>query len=258
LSDLSAVHGLWSREIVRFLLQPSRLASALATPLIFWLLIGSGLTASFRLPGGPSSVTFLEYFVPGTLVLLVLFASIFANISVIEDRHEGFLQSALVAPVSRASLALGKILGGASLAWMQGALFLALAPAAGFELGLRALVGTLGVLALLAVGLTALGFTMAWVVDSTQGFHGVMNLLLIPMWMLSGALFPVSGAPQWLAWLMRLDPLTYGLAALRRALYAGAPAAGPGMPSLAVSLTVVVGATMGAIGAAVLVAGRRS
>jgi daunorubicin resistance ABC transporter membrane protein len=256
-SELRAVCALWGREVVRFLRQPSRLASALATPLIFWLLIGSGLSASFRLPGGPETVTFLEYFYPGTLVLLVLFASIFANISVIEDRHEGFLQAVLVAPVSSASLALGKILGGATLAWLQGALFLILAPAAGFAPSVATIGGALAVLALLALGLTALGFTMAWVVDSTQGFHGVMNLLLIARWMLSGAFFPLGGVPGWLGALMRVNPLTYGLALLRRALYAGGAAAGSGLPPLAPSLAVVVGSTLGALAAAVLVTGRR-
>lgn len=251
-----AVYTLWRRELVRFLRQPSRLASAIGTPLIFWLLIGSGLTASFRLPDGPSTMSFLEYFFPGTLVLLVLFASIFANISVIEDRHEGFLQAVLVAPVGSVALVLGKVLGAASLSWLQGALFLALAPLAGLRLGLVSLATALGVIALLSLGLTALGFAMAWKVDSTQGFHGVMNLLLIPMWMLSGAFFPVSGAPVWLATLMRANPLTYGTAALRRALYPAGTALGIELPSMAASLAILLGATVVALVFAALVARR--
>ncbi len=151
-----AVYSLWRRELVRFLRQPSRLVSALGTPLVLWLLVGTGLTASFRMPDGPPGVSFLEYFFPGTLVLLVLFASIFANISVIEDRHEGFLQSVLVAPVGTTSLVLGKVLGAATLAWLQGALFLALAPWAGFHPSARSVVAALGVLALLSVALTGL------------------------------------------------------------------------------------------------------
>lgn len=252
-----AVQTLWRREVTRFLRQPSRLLSALGTPLIFWLLVGSGLTASFRLPDGPAEMTFLEYFFPGTLVLLVLFASIFANISVIEDRHEGFLQAVLVAPLSSASLVLGKVLGATSLAWLQGALFLVLAPVAGLEPGWVALAEGLGVIALLALGLSALGFAMAWKVDSTQGFHGVMNLLLIPMWMLSGAFFPASGAPAWLSVLMRLNPLTYGVAALRRVLYPAGASFGAELPTLGTSLLVVVGATAVALGFAIAVVGRR-
>lgn len=252
-----AVYTLWRRELVRFLRQPSRLLSALGTPLIFWLLIGSGLTASFRLPDGPTSTTFLEYFFPGTLVLLILFASIFANISVIEDRHEGFLQAVLVAPVGPSSLVLGKVLGGASLAWLQGAVFLLLAPAAGLRPTLGSLAATLVVSALLALGLTALGFSMAWKVDSIQGFHGVMNLLLIPMWLLSGALFPLGGAPGWLAVLMRVNPLTYGMAMLRRALYPTDASLGAGLPSMSLSVVVVGGASALALLAAVGVARRQ-
>lgn len=251
-----AVYTLWRRELVRFLRQPSRLLSALGTPLIFWLLVGSGLTSSFRLPQGPSSMTFLEYFFPGTLVLLILFASIFANISVIEDRHQGFLQAVLVAPLGTGKLVLGKVLGAASLSWLQGALFLLLAPVAGLRLDVVSLLATLAVIALLAFGLTAFGFAMAWKVDSTQGFHGVMNLLLIPMWMLSGAFFPVTGAPGWLAVLMRLNPLTYGTAALRHVLYPSGSALGLDLPSLTVSLVVVGSATIVAFLLAIAIARR--
>lgn len=252
-----AVYSLWRRELVRFLRQPSRLVSALGTPLVLWLLVGTGLTASFRMPDGPPGVSFLEYFFPGTLVLLVLFASIFANISVIEDRHEGFLQSVLVAPVGTTSLVLGKVLGAATLAWLQGALFLALAPWAGLHPSARSVVAALGVLALLSVALTGLGFAMAWRVDSTQGFHGVMNLLLMPMWMLSGAFFPLTGAPVWLVTVMRANPLTYGLAALRRMLYPAGASLGAGLPSLGVSLAVLVAATILAMSLAVVAAERR-
>ncbi len=231
-----AVYTLWRRELTRFFRQPSRIAGAVATPLIFWLLIGSGLSGSFRLPGGPEHVDYLEYFFPGTIVLVLLFAAIFSNISVIEDRHEGFLQGVLVAPVGRASLVAGKILGGSTLAWLQGTVFLALAPAAGIRLTVPSVLAAVGVLALLAVALSALGFAFAWKLDSVQGFHAIMNVVLMPMWLLSGAFFPVSGAPGWLAALMRLNPLTYGIAALRHAFYGAA--LGEGMPGPALSLIV--------------------
>ena len=252
-----AVYTLWRRELVRFLRQPSRLLSALGTPLLVWLLVGSGLSASFRLPDGPQEMTFLEYFFPGTLVLLVLFASIFANISVIEDRHEGFLQAVLVAPLRSSSLVLGKVLGAASLAWLQGALFLVLAPVAGLRLSVARTAAALGVMALLAFGLTALGFAMAWKVDSTQGFHGVMNLLLVPMWMLSGAFFPAAGAPGWLAILMSLNPLSYGMAALRRVLYPADLVLGSSLPSIGLSLAVLGVTSLVALAFASRVAGAR-
>jgi ABC-2 type transport system permease protein len=233
---VSAALTLWRRELVRFFRQPSRVAGAAGSPLVFWILIGSGLSGSFRLPGGPADLDFLEYFFPGTVVLVLLFAAIFSTISVIEDRNQGFLQGVLVAPVSRAAIVAGKVLGGATLAWLQGMVFLALAPAAGIRLTLGSALGAAGVLAILAVSLTAIGFAFAWRLDSVQGFHAIMNLILVPMWLLSGAFFPLSGAPGWLSSLMRLNPLTYGVAALRWVLYGPSASLGSALPGPAVSL----------------------
>jgi daunorubicin resistance ABC transporter membrane protein len=233
-----AVCTLWRREMVRFLRQPSRIASAAGSPLLFWLFIGSGFSRSFRMPGAAGEMDYRQYFFPGTVALLVLFAAIFSTISVIEDRHGGFLQGVLVSPVPRASMVAGKVLGGASLAWLQGLAFVALAPAAGIRLDVATIAATAGVLALLALGLTAVGFAFSWKVDSTQGFHGVMNLLLIPMWLLSGALFPAAGAAPWLAALMRFNPMTYGVAALQHALHQ-VPAAGSSVAGMPTSLVVM-------------------
>ena len=247
--NLLAAYTLWRRELVRFFRQPSRVAGAAGTPLILWLVVGSGLSSSFRLPGmsaGAEGPGFLEYFFPGTIVLVLLFAAIFATISVIEDRNEGFLQGVLVAPVSRLTIVAGKVLGGATLAWLQGMAFLALAPLLGIRLTLGSALAAAGVLALLAVVLTALGFAFAWSLDSIQGFHAIMNLVLIPMWLLSGAFFPLSGAPFWLSVLMRLNPLTYGLAALRWVLYGPGASLGRGLPGLVPSLglTAVLGVVL--------------
>jgi ABC-2 type transport system permease protein len=193
--------------------------------LVFWLVIGSGFSGSFRLPGGGADdLSYLEYFFPGTVVLLVLFAAIFSTISVIDDRNQGFLQGVLASPVSGTGLALGKVAGGATLAWAQGTAFLVLAPVAGIDLDLAGFGAAVGVLALLAFAMTALGFPLAWKVNSTQGFHAIMNLILMPMWLLSGALFPLAGAPPWLQVVMRWNPLTYGVSALRRALNEGSGA----------------------------------
>lgn len=156
---------------------------------------------------------------------MLLFAAIFSTISVIEDRNQGFLQGVLAAPVGRGAIVAGKVLGGATLAWLQAMPFLALAPLAGIALTLRSAAAVALVLAVLAVALTAIGFGFAWRVDSVQGFHAVMNLLLVPMWLLSGAFFPLAGAPVWLRALMRINPMTYGVEALRGALYGGG---GPG------------------------------
>lgn len=249
-----AVWSLARREVVRFFRQPSRVAGAVGTPLLFWALLGTGLSSSFRLPGGSGGLGYKEYFFPGTIFLVVLFASIFSTISVIEDRNQGFLQGVLAAPIGRGAIACGKVLGGAALAWMQGIAFLLLAPFAGIHLSLASALGAAGVLAMVAVALTAIGFAFAWRLDSVQGFHAVMNLLLFPMWLLSGAFFPLSGAPWWLAGLMRVNPLTYGLAAMRALLYGARPeAVGSGMPGLALSVGVIAGIGLLALGADVAV-----
>lgn len=238
MTAMTAVGSLWRRELVRFFRQPSRVAGAVGSPLLFWLFIGSGLSGSFRLPGA-EGLDYLEYFFPGTVTLVVLFAAIFSTISIIEDRREGFLQGVLAAPVPRAAIAAGKVLGGATLAWLQGAAFLLLAPVAGLRLGALRLLEAAGVLALLALALTAIGFAFAWSVDSVQGFHAVMNLVLVPLWLLSGAVFPLTGAPAWLAALMRADPLTYGVAALRWTFYGPAAALGEGIPGPAAALAIL-------------------
>ena len=236
---LTAVWSLWRRELVRFFRQPSRVAGAAGSPLLFWLFIGSGLSGSFRLPGA-EGLDYLEYFFPGTITLVVLFAAIFSTISIIEDRREGFLQGVMAAPVPRAAIAAGKVLGGATLAWLQGAAFLLLAPLAGLRLSMASLLAAAGVLALLAVALTAIGFACAWSVDSVQGFHAIMNLLLVPLWLLSGAVFPLTGAPAWLSVLMRIDPLTYGVAALRWTFYGPAASPGEGIPGPQGALAILV------------------
>lgn len=163
----------------------------------------------------------MEYFFPGTIVMILLFTAIFSTISVIEDRREGFLQSVLVSPTPRSSVVLGKLLGGTILATGQGMLFLLLAPVVGIELGVMPLVLSLGVMLLVSFALTGLGFCIAWRMNSTHGFHAIMNLFLMPMWLLSGAIFPATGAAGIVQWVMSINPLTYGLSALRHTLYWG-------------------------------------
>jgi ABC-2 type transport system permease protein len=236
---LLACYTLWSREIVRFHRQRSRIVGALGSPLVFWLLIGSGLNRSFQ--GGPQMALqggYLEYFYPGTLALIVLFTAIFATISIVEDRQEGFLQGVLVAPVPRSAIVVGKIAGATTIAVIQGIVFLLLAPLARVRIHPADLPALVGMLALVSFGLAGLGFLVAWWLDSTQGFHAVMNVFLIPLWILSGALFPASGAAGWVRALMLVNPMTYGVSALRWFFY-DQPLSGE--PSLAMSLAVVAG-----------------
>jgi ABC-2 type transport system permease protein len=214
-----AVVSLWWRELVRFYRQRSRVIGVILSPLVFWLVIGSGFGTSFHSGAGGGGQRYLEYFYPGALIMIVLFTSIFTMMSVIEDRKEGFLLSVLVAPVSRSVIVLAKVLGGTTLSAIQGLIFLVFAPAVGAHIGLAQFGLIVLITALVSFCLTALGFAVAWKMESAQGFHAVVNLFLIPLWLLSGALFPVAGASGWIRVLMLGNPLTYGVEALRAALF---------------------------------------
>jgi ABC-2 type transport system permease protein len=229
---------LWLREITRFRRQRSRVIGSFLQPLVFWLLLGAGLKASFRPAGMPAGMNYFEYLYPGFIVLVLLFTAIFATISTVEDRREGFLQGVLVAPISRPMIVMGQALGGTTLAWIPSCIFLILAPLAGIRLGIVAVAAAAGIMAVIAFALTCIGLVIAWRIESTQGFHAIMNLILIPIWLLSGAFWPASGTPSVLGWLMRINPLTYGVAALREALYMGQPSGLGSLPNFVLSIVV--------------------
>jgi ABC-2 type transport system permease protein len=225
-----AIATLWQRELVRFWREKARVLGFVGSPLVFWLLIGSGFGN-------------LGFFFPGALTLTVMFSAVFSTMSLIEDRREGFLLSMLVSPAPRISMVLGKILGSATLAWIQGVLFLAFAPAAGFRPGLAAVVELIGVIFLVSFSLTAMGFLIAWQMESTQGFHAVMNLILFPLWMVSGALFPISGARAWVKAVIYVNPMTYTLAPIRRLLDSKTPPDVAGIGA-SVAFTAIFGAVL--------------
>jgi ABC-2 type transport system permease protein len=229
---------LWLREITRFSRQRSRVIGSFLQPLVFWLLLGAGLTASFRPAGMSTGMNYFEYLYPGFIVLVLLFTAIFATISTVEDKREGFLQGVMVSPLSRPAIVMGQALGATTLAWVPSCIFLVLAPLAGIHLSISAVLIAALMMAIIAFALTCIGLLIAWRIESTQGFHAIMNLILIPIWLLSGAFWTVAGAPLGLAIAMRLNPLTYGVAALREALYAGQLGERRGLPNFGLSLLV--------------------
>lgn len=217
--DGAMIGVLWRRDLILFFKQPSRLAGALITPLLLWLAIGAGIAPSFATATGGTG--YMEYLFPGIVFVLVLQVSISATISVIEDRRQGFLQGVLAAPGSRTALMLGKAGGSATVALLHAVLFVLLAPLAGFGLSRIAWWPLLVSVALTAVSLTGLGFAIAWALDSVQGYHVLMNLLLFPMWILSGAMFPADGLHPVLGAIVRFNPLSYAMAGMRRGFYGG-------------------------------------
>lgn len=237
---LLPVMTLTRREIVRFLRQRNRVVGALLQPLIFWVLFGAAFTRSFKPPEGSENMTYQEYFFPGTVVMILLFTAIFSTISIIEDRKEGFLQSVLVAPISPLTMVIGKILGGTVLAMMQGVLFLLLALTMSITLNPVMIAEALAVMFVIAFALTGLGFMIAWRMESTQGFHAIMSVFLLPMWLLSGALFPAQGVPAWLGAMITINPLTYGLAAFRHILYSASANPPKDLPDFKLSLAITI------------------
>lgn len=250
LSDLATVRVLVQRDVSRFFREKSRVIGALAQPLLFWLIIGSGMSPTFHLAG--SDVGYLGYFFPGVLVMVVLFTSIFATMSVIEDRHAGFLQAVLVGPGSRASVAIGKSLGATTIALVQAGLFALLAGTAGFDYLSIDWPLLFAALTLVSIALTSLGFSIAWWLDSTQGYHVVMSLLLLPLWILSGAMFPTPASGIF-GKLALLNPMSYAVSAARRALHGGiAPSGSVATSSAAVELGVLCVFALVGVCAAVL------
>jgi ABC-2 type transport system permease protein len=227
--------SLWQREIVRFYRQKARVVGVIASPLLFWLVLGSGFAHSFSTGAGSSDYS--SFFFPGAIVMIVLFTAIFSMMSLIQDRNEGFLLSVLAAPVSRSSIVLGKVLGGATLAAIQGIVFLVFCPLVGVHPGLATIALSVSIIVLISFELTALGFAIAWPMDSPQAFHAIVNLILIPLWLLSGSLFPADRASGWMHFIMLLNPLTYGVDMLRHALFPASPTSF----SLATNMAVTLG-----------------
>ncbi len=259
-SRLNAAWMLARREWTRFFRQRNRVTAAVLQPLLFWLLFGTGLSGSFASAGGEN---FLQFFLPGTVALIVLFTAIFATISVIEDRREGFMQSVLVSPVGRFPVLIGKVLGGGAIAWVQALLFLFLVylvagvthssslPTVSTSLPLLMLL-----LAIIAIAMCALGMIVAWPMESTQGFHAIMMLGLMPMWLLAGTFFPIpawsihgpadgAGWGGWaLAGVMQANPLSYSMLELRRLINPRLDLSGAGFaPSSVTCWTVTLVAT---------------
>jgi len=215
--DVRAVRIVWRRELIRFGRNRLRIVTSLVQPVLFLFVLGTGLSGIVVSAG---HFDFRTFMFPGVVAMTVLFTSIFSAISIVWDREFGFLREMLVAPVSRWSLVLGKCLGGATVATIQGAIMLALAGAVGVPYEPKLLAIMLGEMALTAFALTAFGVLVASRIAQVESFQIVTQFLVLPMFFLSGAVFPIGDLPVWLKVLTRFDPLSYAVDPLRRAVFA--------------------------------------
>lgn len=215
--EIGAIYTLWLREMIRFTRAKSRIIGNISMPFLWLALLGTGLSASFSLPN--SHFSYLSFLAPGIIGMSLLFASLFSGVSVIWDRQFGFLKEILVTPVSRTSIVLGKLAGSTTISLINGMLVFIIAVALGAipasELSPGALVVPLVFMVLISASFVSIGLVIAAVVNNMEGFQLLMNLLVMPMFFLSGAIFPFDNVPDWLKTISFLDPLMYGVDGMR-------------------------------------------
>ncbi|MGO9957647.1 MAG: ABC transporter permease [Solirubrobacteraceae bacterium] len=217
-SELRAIRIVWRRELIRFRADKLRMITSLVQPLLFLFVLGAGLQSLAR--AGTHGVALKTFIYPGILCISVMFTGMFSAASIVWDREFGFLREMMVAPVRRSSIVIGKVLGGATVAGFQGLLIICLAGLVSVPYDPLLVLGIFALQLLLAFSITAFGVMVAVRIKQMQSFMGVMQMIVMPMFFISGALFPVAGLPAWLAVLNRLDPLTYAVDPMRRLVFA--------------------------------------
>ncbi len=225
---------IWLREIKRYLREPARIFTSLVMPALYLYVLGKGLGSSMAMRGAPPGFDFRQFLFPGVLGMTVLMTSIFAAISIVWDREFGFLKEVMVAPVPRWTIVLGKGFGGSSVAMFQGTIMLLLAPTIGIKLTPIMVVKVVPLLLLVAFSITSLGILVASRMKTMESFQVIMNLFLMPMLFLSGALFSLKNAPEWMSFLSKFDMLTYGVDTLRSIMVPEVPPLHPAIYNIAV------------------------
>ncbi len=218
--NLLGIYTIWYRDVLRFARDRTRIVASLGQPLLFLFVFGGGLSPAMSGLGG-GQVDFTAFLFPGIIAMAVLFTAIFSAVSIVWDREFGFLKEVLVAPVSRTAVALGKVAGGSTVAMLQGVIILVLAPLVGVSLSLGQIVVLIALILLTAATMTSLGVMIAARMRSMEGFQMMMNFVLMPMFFLSGALFPLRGVPLWMEWLANINPMTYGVDPIRQVALQG-------------------------------------
>ena len=234
-SELRAIKIVWQRELVRFKSDRLRIVTSLVQPLLFLFVLGSGLQQISS--AGTHGVDLKTFIYPGVICLAVMFTAMFSAASIVWDREFGFLREMLVAPVSRSSIVIGKCLGGATVASIQGLILIALAGAVHVPYSPPLLLGLFGLMLLVAFTITAFGVMVAARITQMQSFMGVMQMIVMPLFFLAGALYPVTNLPGWLTVLNRIDPLTYAVDPMRRLVFAHLDVSAAAQKALAPGVT---------------------
>jgi ABC-2 type transport system permease protein len=236
MNNLRGVYIIWYRDILRFWHDKMRMISSITFPLLFLFVFGSGLSTRMGLLG--PGIDFTQFMFPGIIGMTVLMSSFMAGVSVVWDREFGFLKEVLVAPISRASVAMGKTLGAATVALLQGMLILLFAPLIGVSLSAWTLLALLPLMFLLAASIGSLGILLATRIRSMEAFQAVMQMLMFPMVFLSGVFFPLQGLPAWMNVLVKINPATYGIAPIRQVILGGSPSSPFGINLLGHSMSL--------------------
>jgi ABC-2 type transport system permease protein len=250
--DVKGAYSIWQRELIRFFRERSRAVTSLVQPLLYLLVFGTGLGSVVqldRLPaaGAAADIDYRVFLLPGVIVMTVLFTSMFSGMSIVWDREFGFLKEILVAPVSRPAVIAGKVTGGATTACMQGLAILIFSPIIGLDLDLIGVLQVIPTLILFALAVNLLGVAIASRTQTMQAFMVIQNFVMLPLFFLSGAVYPLNSVPSWLRAAAALDPATYAVDAIRRSLIPEFPAAQLWGQTLAIPVDMVVLAVLGAI-----------
>ncbi|MDP2708427.1 MAG: ABC transporter permease [bacterium] len=222
MNEIMAIYTIWKREGIRYIRDKARIFSTLLQPLMFLVIFGAGLGATLN--QGSFGIDFMKFMYPGIIAMNVMGIAFFSTVSTVWDREFGFLKEILVAPVSRTSIVVGKILGAVTIASTQALLLLVLAPFMGIALHTLIVVKLFFFMMLLAFAISGMGLLIASMMKTTESFSIIMQVLIFPMFFLSGAFFPLTGVPGWMTALSRINPLTYGVDGMRRIILNGIPA----------------------------------
>ncbi|MDY6918003.1 MAG: ABC transporter permease [Chloroflexota bacterium] len=230
--NLRAIYIIWYRDLLRFWRDRARLVASFAQPFLFLVIIGTGLSAGMMLLGGESGYSYIQFMFPGIIGMVVFFTAIMGGVSIVWDREFGFLKEVLVAPISRTAVAIGKALGGATIACVQGAVMLVFVPFVGVSISVAQVFLLIPLMFVFAFSMTSLGILIASRIKTMESFQVVMQLLLFPLFFLSPALFPTDRLPSWLGVPVRLNPVSYGVDSLRQSVLAPSE----GMPALGITV----------------------